>query len=80
MEQILHALTWDKILALFQKARNRIVLVMPSIYEEWVTAIYDLHQKKNLEVWVCFDNQVEVFRSGYGDIKAIEKLIETRLL
>jgi hypothetical protein len=80
MEQILQTLTWDKILALFQKANKRIVLIMPAIHEEWVTAIYDLQQSKNLEVWVCFDNQEKAFRSGYGDIKAIEKLIEKRAL
>ena len=76
MEQIIQVLTWDKILTLFQTAKKRIVLIIPLIHEEWVTAIQEFKQNKNMEVWVCTDNQEEVFRSSYGDVKAIEKLIE----
>jgi hypothetical protein len=80
MQSTVCLLTWDNILALFEKVQKRIVLVMPAIHEEWVTAIYALQHHKKLDVWVCFDNQEKAFRSGYGDIKAIEKLIEERAL
>jgi hypothetical protein len=74
MEYTVCLLTWDNILALFEKVQKRIVLVMPAIHEEWVTAINELNANQNLEIWICFDNQEKAFRNGYGDVKAIEGL------
>ncbi len=76
MEPIIQNLTWSKLIHLFASAKERIVIILPAIHEEWVEVISGFHESKNLELWICIDNQENVFRSGYGHIDSIYRLKE----
>lgn len=74
MNTLIQSLTWHKVIDLFASAKERIVIIMPAIHEEWVEVISQFQQSKKVELWICFDNQENVFRSGYGDVDAIHHL------
>lgn len=67
-------LTWPQIINLLQKAKNRIILIMPSIHKEWVEVIQSNENIKNLRIEVCIDNSEDVIRSGYGSVNSIDLL------
>lgn len=67
-------LTWPHIMDLLQKAKKRIVLIMPSIHKEWVEVIQTNENVNHLKMEVCIDNSEDVIRNGYGSIKSLEAL------
>ncbi|HMX00894.1 MAG TPA: hypothetical protein PKL56_16110 [Cyclobacteriaceae bacterium] len=75
MHQLIETLTWEKIVNLLTSAKDRIVLIMPAIHSEWVDVIAESTRDNVPELWICFDNQENVFRSGYGDVEAINQLV-----
>lgn len=66
--------TWPKIVDLLITARNRLVIIMPAIHEEWVETIKQNRNLKFLDIWVCVDNNETVIRNGYGSLKSLEEL------
>jgi len=74
MDSVIQHLSWRKIVDLFASAKERIVIIMPAIHDEWVEVISQFHKTNKIDLWVCFDNQEGVFRSGYGDVDAIYRL------
>lgn len=71
---MLEKFSWDRIIDYLLHASQRIILVMPSVHEEWVEVIERNPNLRNLEIYICIDNSEYVIRNGYGSIKSIEKL------
>jgi hypothetical protein len=71
---MLEKLSWNHIIDLLLYANQKIILVMPSIHEEWVEVIERNQNWDKLQIYICIDNSEEVIRNGYGSIKSIEKL------
>lgn len=44
---------------------------MPTIHKEWVEVISQFQQSKKVELWICVDDQENVFRSRNGNVEAI---------
>lgn len=74
MDSLVQSINWHKIINLLASAKERIVIIMPAIHEEWVEVISQFHTVNKPDLWICFDNNENVFRSGYGDIDAIHHL------
>lgn len=64
-------LSWEDICDLLTQAKQRIVLIMPAIHEEWVQAIQLNENARQLQIRVCIDNSEESIRSGYGSVESI---------
>ena len=68
-------LSWNKIIDLLLNASENLVLIMPSIQEEWVEVIKkNEYLKEKLRILVCIDNSEKVIRDGYGGVQSIEEL------
>lgn len=74
MESVIQELSWQKLVNLLEFAQKRIVIIMPAIHDEWIDVIMRLNKTRGLELWVCIDNNEQVFRAGYGDMNAIAQL------
>lgn len=59
---------------LITQARVRIIYIGPSIHEELLEVLLSPSRPKTLIIKVCIDNDEKVYRNGYGNFYAIEKL------
>lgn len=55
-------------------AKERLIIVMPSIHEEWIEVIKENPFIKDISVNICIDNSEEVIRNGYGSCKSVIEL------
>jgi len=67
-------INWDKLADMLLFATNEIIIIMPSVHEEWIDAIERNQNNYKLSLKVCIDNSEAVIRSGYGSITSMEKL------
>jgi len=69
---MIEKINWGKIVNKLHNAKNRIVLIMPSVHEEWVDVI--ISNANKLQILICIDNSEVAIRNGYGSIKGIDGL------
>lgn len=71
---MIQQIKWESIVDLLINAKEHVVLIMPSIHEEWVEILKENPQKRDLKIQICIDNSEEVIRNGYGSYKSIIEL------
>ncbi len=69
-------ISWYDIVDLLGNAKRNVVLIMPAIHEEWVTAIQENEHIHQLTLKICIDNNEDVIRKGYGSVNSLMKLKE----
>jgi len=67
-------ISWEDISDLLMQAKQRVVLIMPGIHEEWLQALQMNENVSKIEIKVCIDNSEESIRSGYGSVESIAML------
>jgi hypothetical protein len=65
--------SFKKLVDILSRAQYRIIIVVPNISIE-VAEILKERKNKNVEILPFFDIREEVYREGYGEIKALEIL------
>lgn len=71
---ILLTLSWKEIADLLHGAKSRIRVVIPSIHMDWFD-ILEKAAEKNIDIEICINNSEKSIRDGYGDHKAIRKVL-----
>ena len=71
---LIYSLAWPTIVKLIDEARNQIRLILPSIHSEWADLL-ESAKKQEVDIKVCLNNSEKYIRDGFGDDKAIQKLI-----
>jgi hypothetical protein len=71
---IILAISWPEIVKLLSDSKKQIRLILPSIHSEWVDLL-EGSKKIGVDIKVCLNNSEKYIRDGFGDDKAIQKLI-----
>jgi hypothetical protein len=75
MDAVFTAISSEKIAHLIEQAVSRIILVSPALFENTAKAIVSAQQRLGMgAVSIVVDCDEEVFRLGYGEIKALQLL------
>lgn len=75
--QIVTTLNSTEIISLILEAKKRCIISLPGINAEIANAL--ISKINTVSIAVVVDNSEEVFRNGYGDIEAIDALIEKKV-
>lgn len=69
-------INWGDIVHLLSGAQSEVILIMPAIHEEWITALKINPNINDINLFACIDNSESVIRNGYGSLKGLEELIK----
>jgi hypothetical protein len=68
-------ISWSKISSMITESKRQVRLILPSIHTEWVELL-KMAKDKGVDIKVCLNNSEKCIRDGFGDDKAIQKLID----
>lgn len=71
---IILTISWPEIVKMLSDSKKQIRLILPSIHSEW-SDLLESCQKNGINIKICLNNSEKFIRDGFGDDKAIQKLI-----
>jgi len=72
--KLIYSLSWTTIVKLIDESKIRIRLILPSIHTEWADLL-ESAKKHGVDIKVCLNNSEKFIRDGFGDDKAVQKLL-----
>jgi hypothetical protein len=77
---IIYNFSWPSIVKLIYGSKSQIRLILPSIHMEWADLLEIAKTNGVNDIKVCLNNSEKSIRDGFGDDKAIQKLIDLKIL
>lgn len=71
---MIQKLTWETLRTRLISAKRQIVMIIPSVHEEWFNAIKENPNLGVLKMKFCIENDEMAERSGYGKLAIVEEL------